>query len=503
MSSILVINAAGRETRVALVESGHIAEFYLERKKDQGVVGNIYKGRVVRVLPGMQAAFVDIGLEKAAFLYVSDVVYDPDFARAQFELTEGEHEETEPVPDAHEAQEEANSATHHQQGQVDLEVQELEPGALPPPPEPIRTPTGEYALFRTESGEFPALGTPVPAAGPAPLATPEQAAAPEAVLAAGDAETVPAPEAAPGAVPEAAAAAPSATASEGTAPGELLAPAGAAATLAAEQAASAPVPAPEVRGERTAPREARGRDSQQRRGDRKPPPEKEKKKSPKETRIEDVLKVGQDVVVQISKDPIGTKGARTTSHISIPGRHLVFMPTVDHVGISRRITNEKERRRLRELVDRFRPPGTGFIVRTVAENVPAEKLEADIRFLISVWNQVVRKNERRNGPGLMHADLDLILRATRDLFAQDIEKLVIDDRDEYERILSFLNDQDPALKDRVVLHDNEEPVFDAYGIEQEIQRAVARKVWLKSGGYLIIDQAEALTAIDVNSGRYV
>ena len=146
MSSILVINAAGRETRVALVENGHIAEFYLERKKDQGVVGNIYKGRVVRVLPGMQAAFVDIGLEKAAFLYVSDVVYDPDFARAQFELTEGEHEETDAVPDAREAQEEANSATHHNQGQVDLEVQELEPGTFPPPSEPIRTPSGEYPL---------------------------------------------------------------------------------------------------------------------------------------------------------------------------------------------------------------------------------------------------------------------------------------------------------------------------------------------------------------------
>jgi Rne/Rng family ribonuclease len=208
------------------------------------------------------------------------------------------------------------------------------------------------------------------------------------------------------------------------------------------------------------------------------------------------------VVVQASKDPIGTKGARLTSHISIPGRHLVFMPTVDHIGISRRIANEKERRRLREIVERLRPPGTGFIVRTVAENVPQEKLESDIRFLIEVWNQVVRRNERR-GPGLLHPDLDLILRATRDLFAQDVEKLVVDEREEYERILGFVTAQDPALRDRVVLHDNEEPVFDAYGIEQELSRAVQRKVWLKSGGYLIIDQAEALTAIDVNSGRYV
>nr|WP_244222335.1 Rne/Rng family ribonuclease [Corallococcus praedator] len=219
--------------------------------------------------------------------------------------------------------------------------------------------------------------------------------------------------------------------------------------------------------------------------------------------MEDLLKVGQEVVVQISKDPIGTKGARLTSHISIPGRHLVFMPTVDHVGISRRISNEKERRRLRDIVDRLRPPGTGFIVRTVAENVPQEKLESDIRFLIEVWNQVVRRNEKRGGPGLLHPDLDLILRATRDLFAHDVEKLVVDDAEEYERIQGFVTAQDPALRDRVVLHETDEPVFDAYGIEQELQRATQRKVWLKSGGYLIIDQAEALTAIDVNSGRYV
>jgi ribonuclease G len=205
----------------------------------------------------------------------------------------------------------------------------------------------------------------------------------------------------------------------------------------------------------------------------------------------------------VSKDPIGTKGARLTSHISIPGRHLVFMPTVDHVGISRRIGNEKERRRLRDIVERLRPPGTGFIVRTVAENVPQEKLEADIRFLIEVWNETVRKSEKIHRAGLLHPDLDLILRATRDLFAQDVEKLIIDDRDEFARVQGFVVAQDPSLGERVVLHDAEDPIFDAYGIEEEIKRATARKVWLKSGGYLIIDQAEALTAIDVNSGRYV
>ncbi len=449
MSSILVINAAGRETRVALIENGHIAEFYLERKKDKGIVGNIYKGRVVRVLPGMQAAFVDIGLEKAAFLYVTDIFYDPDFSRAQFELTEGEHEEGGDSVEVPEHSEEALAQTVGQE--VLAEVAEAKPEIAEGATAPI-----------LEAGPPPVQATNGPEPAPpaeAPLPVAEAVAPPEGV---------PAP----------------ATSSEPTSEGE-------------------------ERGERRSPREermrhrhgpfgsAQGRDDRARNRD----PDKFRPRQP--AKIEDLLKVGQEVLVQISKDPIGSKGARLTSHISIPGRHLVFMPTVDHVGISRRIANEKERRRLRETVDRLRPAGTGFIVRTVAENVPQEKLESDIRFLIEVWNACVRRNEKMNGPGLLHPDLDLILRATRDLFARDVEKLVVDDRDEYERVLTFVTAQDPALRDRILLHENEEPIFDAYGIEQELNRAVQRKVWLKSGGYLVIDQAEALTAIDVNSGRYV
>ena len=567
MGSTLVINASGRETRVALVEGGHIAEFYLERKKDKGVVGNIYKGRVVRVLPGMQAAFVDIGLEKAAFLYVSDVVYDPDFARSQFELTEGEHEDFPDVPSESEA-EAAEAASGHDEpahAEVELEVQELAPGELAPPQgEPVAVAGAEPAAPVPQapaSSTTPPGGTNIPPMDSGVIAAAAVMTTPPPAVASAEPSAAPAapataqaePPAATGTLtavvgtglsmeesqataPEATASAPSEQATPGMTPAEGT-PAGvaqpeppphAAAALAelippppaAEGAPAAP--RPEVAtGERRAPREGRDarearhrerekereqrdkdkarrqRDEQQRRD------KDEKTKARKSSRIEDLLKVGQEVVVQISKDPIGTKGARLTSHISIPGRHLVFMPTVDHVGISRRISNEKERKRLREIVDRLRPPGTGFIVRTVAENVPQEKLESDIRFLIEVWNQVVRRNEKRGGPGLLHPDLDLILRATRDLFAHDVEKLVVDDREEYERILAFVTAQDPMLKDRVVLHEGDEPVFDAYGIEQEMHRATQRKVWLKSGGYLIIDQAEALTAIDVNSGRYV
>src|SRR5207244_4188779 len=153
----------------------------------------------------------------------------------------------------------------------------------------------------------------------------------------------------------------------------------------------------------------------------------------KRAQIQDLLKEGDEVLVQAVKDPIGSKGARITCHISLPGRHLVFMPTVDHVGISRRIENEKERRRLRELVDKYRPPGTGFIVRTVAENEPSEKLTADIKFLLGLWNEVGKKRESMKAPACVHPDLDLILRSIRDLFSDEVEKLVIDDRAAHER----------------------------------------------------------------------
>ena len=157
------------------------------------------------------------------------------------------------------------------------------------------------------------------------------------------------------------------------------------------------------------------------------------------------------MIVQVAKDPIGTKGARITSHISLPGRHLVFMPTVDHIGISRRIEKDGERRRLREIVDRMRPEGTGFIVRTVAENVEAPKLEADIRFLIQVWNEIIRTKDKVSAPALLHGDLDLILRATRDLFTAEVEKLVIDDRDEYERILALRPRSGAAPREQIEL----------------------------------------------------
>jgi ribonuclease G len=510
-NSILVINAAGAETRVALVENGTIHEYYLERKREKGIVGNIYKGRVVRVLPGMQAAFVDIGLEKAAFLYVGDVYGDPDFSE-EFELTEGEHRgEVPEVPDEDEAEAAearaqaagpdaavlpAADATVPLSGDatqaavvpdaapegasplpaLDAAPPAAEPAAAEPPPLTVIPLTNEIGMPPVPA--VPGLLVP-------PLADPEPSPAAEAppALDAIAAQPPAAPEAAPAAPP----------------------PAGPASDRREVRDRDA---ARETRGDRERGRRDRddrgrrdGREGRDRdRGGRNGRDEK-RAKEPKN--IQDLLKEGQEVIVQVAKDPIGTKGARITSHISLPGRHLVFMPTVDHIGISRRIEKDGERRRLREIVDRMRPDGTGFIVRTVAENVEAPKLEADIRFLIQVWNEIIRTKDKVSAPALLHGDLDLILRATRDLFTAEVGKLVIDDRDEYERILRFVHEQAPHLETQIELYAGDEPIFDAYGIEQELKRASQRKVWLKSGGYIIMDQAEALTAIDVNSGRYV
>jgi ribonuclease G len=529
-NSILVINAAGAETRVALVESGNIHEYYLERKREKGIVGNIYKGRVVRVLPGMQAAFVDIGLEKAAFLYVGDVYGDPDFSE-EFELTEGEHRaevEAGDVPSEQEAEEaEARAAQLAAQA----------PAAASAPAEPVQESSAAEPAPELREAAPPALPEPSASAPSTEVPTPAVPSEPlvsiplaheigMAPVPAVPGLPVPAePPPIPGTgsaeapTPTPAPSAPAAEVAEVAEPDAAPAPAGEAAPEqgsrevrageAAREARSEQAPAPgreRDRGRRDdrGRREGQGREGRDRDRDRnggRNGHREEKRKDPKN--IQDLLKEGQEVIVQVAKDPIGTKGARITSHISLPGRHLVFMPTVDHIGISRRIEKDSERRRLRDFVDRMRPEGTGFIVRTVAENVEQQKLEADIRFLIQVWNEIIRTKDKVSAPALLHGDLDLILRATRDLFTADVNKLVIDDRDEYERILRFVHEQAPHLEAQIEYYSGQEPIFDAYGIEQELKRAAQRKVWLKSGGYIIIDQAEALTAIDINSGRYV
>jgi len=332
MSNDLIINARPHETRVALVENGLVVELHIERKTGQELMGNIYRGRVVRVLPGMQAAFVDIGLDRTAFLYVADVHKDI-LGLEQMMLNGLDIKE-------------------------EVEDQEGESNASDP----------------LERIDF---------------------------------------------------------------------------------------------------------------------------------HIEELLHEGQDIMVQVAKEPLGTKGARVTSHISLPGRHLVLMPTVNHIGISRRIEDKEERERLRAIIEEMRPNDFGFIARTVSEGDTKEKLKSEMDFLLKLWNSIKERMDRSSGPGILHRDLNISLRAVRDLFTREVDRLIIDSREEYRNILSFIDTFAPSLRYSVELYEDSDPIFDAYGIELEISRALGNKIWLKSGGYIVIEMTEALTAIDVNTGSYV
>lgn len=319
--SQIVINATPIETRVAVMEGGAVVELHVERPGEAGgsVMGNIYKGRVSRVLPGMQAAFVDIGLERAAFLYVSDILDELD-------------------------------------------------------------------SYKDEDGDEVAV---------------------------------------------------------------------------------------------------------------------QKEKDKEKERIQDLLKEGQEILVQIAKDPISTKGARITSYLSIPGRYLVLMPTVNHVGVSRRIDDPQQRGRLKQLVNRNRKEGMGFIVRTAAGGRTDDEIQSDIDYLMNTWESIQDRFKRLKAPAVMFSDLDLSLRAVRDLFGPDVAKIIIDDQDEYNKVKGFVDKLLPHRKDDIVLHEDRQPIFETYQIEPAIQEALGTKVWLKSGGYLVIEQAEALAAIDVNTGKFV
>jgi ribonuclease G len=329
----VIINATPQEVRVAVMENARLVELFLERRHEQGLAGSIYKGRVTRVLPGIQAAFVDIGLPKAAFLHASDFYTPTD----------------------------------------DDESVLVEPRPASPP-----TPT-----------EATANDAPQPPASPSPMA------------------------------------------------------------------------------------------------------------------IEDRLKKGDEILVQIVKEPIGSKGARVSSNIAIPGRYVVYLPLTNHVGISRRIESAEERERLLQAVDAARPRSGGIIVRTASERIAKREIQGDIRFLRKLWDRVHQKAEGVVPPSLLHYDLDLVLRTLRDSFDTDVSKVIIDNRRDYVRAIEFVDMVLPAQRRRIELYNRKEPIFERYGIEAQINRALDRNVWLKSGGYIVIDHTEALTAIDVNTGRFV
>ncbi|MGZ3730907.1 MAG: Rne/Rng family ribonuclease [Bdellovibrionota bacterium] len=416
MPSELVINATLPEIRVALLEDGEISDLSIEYEKNKSIVGNVYKGRIVRVLPGMQAAFVDIGLERAAFLYVGDIVYEAD--------------------DDEEDEDRANRGRGRNNAPRDA----------------------------------------VPVA--------EEAATEEAPAAEGldfEPSEIIAEK----------------NASEEAAPSEEGAPEGEASLDAAEETSEEGAERHQARG----PRRDRGRDRGGRGRGRGGPGGRSRERRPRQN-IQDVLKEGQDVVVQVAKEPMGTKGARLTCHISLPGRHVVLMPTVDHVGVSRKIESSEERRRLRSIVDALRPPGMGIIVRTVAAEQTDEQLTNEINYLLNLWATIKKKTDTQKAPYCLYEDLNVVLKTVRDFFTDDIHRLVVDSPRVFSYVVEFAEQFAPHLVNRVVKYTGKDPIFDAYGIESEITRALNRKVWLKSGGYLIVDQTEALSVIDVNTGKF-
>jgi ribonuclease G len=665
--NLLVINVDIRETRVALIENGIIAELHLERESSKGTLGNIYLGKVSRVLPGMQAAFIDVGLERAAFLHVEDLIRPDDFeaylaghrrpgeeertssrgraaretappeagaldaagpegppgeaeaaepheplAKAELETEERFEAEshledsgsevpielptaldvlggpsgeafagvgtTEPLHDeldddgdlerdssedddvlvASSAPSDSEDVSAEDDEEVDIPSYEVEPASLrssedasaawhedsdieadaaeehgdEAPPEAAASGPGEGAPLAAEPKWSAAQTSSAPHAAEGGVALATAASAP--------AEEIPAvPRArggrssrgrrdgrvrrsgrtrdranigAEGAAPEQAAREPAREAREpgrdGREPAREARDRGGRGQQGGQARDRDQRSSRDQRGRGREQGQAQARDGKGQRGAKGQQGSRTWQNEPprisKSTPIREVVREGQEVIVQISKEPIGTKGARVTSHISLPGRYVVYLPTVDHIGISKRIGSEKERSRLRESIEAMKPPQGGLIVRTLAEGLTKKQLKADVGYLVRLWGEVAKKRESGvRAPAVLYTELDLVLKTARDLFTDDIEKIVIDDREEYIRLRRFVEMFMPERADAVELYEGTEPIFDAYGIEDEIQRALSRKVPLPSGGHLIIDQAEALTAIDVNTGRFV
>jgi len=555
----LVINCDVGEVRVALIENGILSELHVERKAQRGIAGNVYLGRVSRVLPGMSAAFIDIGEERAAFLHVEDLIRPADFEAYLAGKGGHDRENLRNARRSIQADETAEAVVDEDVSGDDDEEEEAiaapegEGGAevVEPPDAPVlRELREEGEVVELTTDKDPEMAatrrrrrggrggskrkeiiTDVNAEGGAVAELVEGAEVdgdegPEggAEAAEGAAEGAEGVEGAAPKAPRTRTSKPKAEPAAPIDPSKDVAIAAAAVEVDPEIAAefgftvgdATPAkPAAREGRERGRGRGERGRDrgrgregggregGSRDRGD-KPPPKEGGLRLARTTPINEVVKEGQEVIVQVTKDPIGTKGARVSSHISLPGRYVVYMPTVEHVGVSRRIGNDVERRRLREAIDAMKPPQGGLIVRTVAEGLTKKHLKSDVGYLVRLWGEIAKKKESGvRAPAVLYSELDVVLRTARDMFTDDVEKIVIDDREQYQRLQRFIEMFMPERAAQIELYDKEEPIFDAYGLEDEIARALSRKVPLESGGYLIIDQAEALTAIDVNSGRFV
>ncbi len=696
MSKELVVSATPHETRVALVEDGQLCEIYIEREKEFALVGSIYKGRVTRVLPGMQSAFVDIGLDSDAFLYVSDFLenlegYDHVASPVEAKMTRMEQQSgqvfasssapmnaldpaqapppatgaapngghTDAPPASTASPSRPPSAPHSQEHRD--QYRQSGPGGFgrdrgrrgrwgqrgrdrdrrpsrdlpsskyasprpyeprpyePPPPasneEPILLPGESLAKYKDRAGALvPPLSVEPPEPAGAPIAESHEVALsgvlPDSVFVTDGPHTL-APKSETVGAEVFSASAPllepvtetppeprdetletgfpvaPATAAQGHELGaatreetstpvrsegdlsdeevntlaeqlaeakheEAQADAEAAAEGAEEEAeffaeseeahAAEETETTEAAGEfgarahdeseQAAASEGFGADAQppaesqptsariqdqsrarfqrpMRRGGRhrggRPMRHHDRHAAQRRPQlISEMLKAGQEIIVQIAKEPLGKKGARITSHVALPGRYLVYMPTVDHIGVSRKIASAEKRSRLRRLVGESKGiyPG-GFIVRTAAEAASDEEIRSDVEFLGRTWDELRGRAEQRKAPALLHRDLNLVERILRDYLSSDYSAIWVDSEEEYSKVLDFVSRFQPSLVNRVKLYTKDTPIFEEFGIQQELDKALRPKVWLKSGGYIVINHTEALVAIDVNTGKYV
>jgi len=435
MSKELLISSTSLETKLAILEDDQVTEIFIERAKNRRILGNIYKGKVTRVLPGMQAAFVNIGLDRDTFLYVSDFLEDYEEFETLFENEQGAF--AGPLPKGSgEKSLNSDSDPRRRSAQEPAAAGQILPESLDVSVSSRAQDTAESTEVRPERQ------------GPHILP-------------------------------------------------RFLKPLAVFRNLGRPQEKPSPKPEASLEKKADSPQQEPPRDS--RKGRRK-------NSNPRNGRalIGDLVKAGQEILVQVAKEPIGKKGARITSHSVLPGRYLVFMPTVEHVGVSRRIVSDKERKRLKDTVLKLRGnSGRGFIVRTVGEKKNEADFRKDMTYLTGLWEDIRRKAEKMSAPALVYAEPSLSQRVVRDYFSKDYRAIRVDDEEEYERIVDLVNQFNPELVQRVIPYKKKKPIFDAYRVTHEIEKALRSKVWLKNGGHIVINQTEALVAIDVNTGKFV
>ncbi len=624
MQKELIVSSNRLETKAAILEDGQVMELFIERSETKGILGNIYKGRVTRVLPGMQSAFVDIGLERDTFLYVSDFFEEtdeyerlyttpqdqsspsgeqrsqdrggdrqdrgprrrdrnerqrpggprppqnaielpanevPEALTAAMETADelpgdsevraaleewftGNHLDSEGRPST-EAENQAPVETAPTEVQSTFESP-LDTGDMAVPasiPEPSPR-TDTVARWEAENVSF----TPPSMADEIPFKTEENPVPPAAIIT----EAVSPADASPDADPNLEAKAERETGDPVPSPGRKepgeqrerrsrsssyrgrssrnRRPHSSARTTSAEPSASSesaePIVPKDMNAEQPVEKESSAEEAtllppkresdfesrphrrpggnRRRGGNSRHHTRSDKGDFPPRQTISDLLKEGQEIMVQVAKEPIARKGARVTSYVALPGRFLVYMPTVEHVGVSRKIDSEAERQRLRRLMTELRAniPG-GFIVRTACEGRTREEIETDIKYLHHVWEEVRAKYEKASAPAHIHREMGLVQKILRDQLSDEFRMIRVDDEEEYERILDFLHRYQPSFINRVKLFTKDADIFDEYGVSNEINRAMESKIWLKSGGYIVINQTEALVAIDVNTGKFV